>query len=679
MPPFRLAADVGGTFVDYVLLDEGSGAVTVDKELANGERLASAVLNGLERVIGPVEDLGRIVHGSTLALNTVLQESGAHVGLITTPGFRDTLTLGRGNRRDIYDLFWAPVKALVPRHRRREVGERLSSTGEVIESLDRDGLERELDLLAEYGVDTIAICFLHAHVNPVHEIEAKELVASLRPELTVTASHEVTREWREYERTSSAVINAYVMPKVAAYLDELERGLSSMSFDGDLAVMQSNGGIAPADSSRQVPARTLNSGPAGGVIGGAALAQRLGIRHLICADVGGTSFDVALIEDGRARQCHIAEHNRRPVIAPGIDIVSVGAGGGSVAWVDERGMLAVGPRSAGAMPGPACFGQGGTDLTVTDANLLLGRISADGFLGDRLDLSPDLARDAAAALGDQIGLSELEVAAGALRLVEANMAYAVRAITVEHGKDLREYVLLAYGGGGGLFAGALLRDLELLRVVCPPYAALFSAFGALFADFREDAVEIALLPASAAAIEDVRAVLDRTRDQALTRLAGHGLDAAGAQVEAAVDVRFRGQEHTLTVAVGECDDAERWLAQLDRDFRALHQEEFGHVHDDRDLEIVAFRTRATTPASPPRIEATETRRRRPAPETVREVWFSDENAFRDAGIHQRDALEPGDELAGPVVVQEWNNTIVVEPGQAATVDEYGNLIIERAR
>lgn len=652
--------------------------MVVDKEMGGTEELADAVLRGLGRIAGSASSLSRMVHGSTLALNTLLEESGARVGLITTKGFRDALALGRGNRANIYDLFWTPAVPLVPRHLRREVSERLSPLGDVIASLDRPGLEAELAVLMEYNIEALAICFLHAHVNPAHEREAVAIAQELYPELVVSSSHEITGEWREYERTSSVVVNAYVRPKLSMYFSHLEAGLERMAFQGDLAVMQSNGGIAPTEVARDVPVKTLNSGPAGGVIGGAVLANHLGIDRLVCADVGGTSFDVALIEGGVARQRHIAELNGRAVIAPGIEILSIGAGGGSVAWVDERGMLAVGPRSAGADPGPACFGRGGTELTVTDANVLLGRLAPESFLGNRLNLQPTAARDAAIRLGRSVGMSADDVAAGTLRLAETNMAYAIRQVTVERGKDPREFTLLAYGGGGGLFAGALLRELEIPNAICPPHAAVFAAYGSLFADYHEDAVEISVLPATAERLDEFLHALDRTRKRALAALERHGFRRNVAVVAAAVDARFSGQEHTLTVPLTDGNEPSV-LAALIRDFKALHKAEFGHVHEDRDVEIVAFRARATAPVPHPTLEPMRRRSTVSKPVLVRRVWFFGLEAFAETPIFKREALSAGDSFAGPAVIEEWNHTVVVEPGQSVMVDEYGNLIIQRER
>ena len=675
----RLAVDVGGTFIDYVLLDEETGEVSIDKEAAHRDAISSQLFVGYDRVTGGDTGLERFVHGSTLAINTILQEAGAKVGLITTRGFRDVLEIGRGNRPDIYDFFYRPPRTLVPRHLRREVGERMAFDGEPLEPLDLADLDGAVAALVEHGVEAIAVCFLHSYANAEHERQAKERIRQIAPDLYVTVSSDVATEWREFERTSSTVLNAYVMPIVSRYFGEVEDGLGERSFGGKLAIMQSNGGIMPAPVARDVPLRTLESGPAGGVVGASALADAIGEPNVICADVGGTSFDVALIHDGKAVERYSTEVEGRPVLAPTVDIVSVGAGGGSIAWIDERGVLRVGPESAGSRPGPACFGNGGTRPTVTDCHLVLGRLDPDRFLGSRMRLDVAAAREAIATIAEPLGISVEEAAGGVIRVAETDMGHALRLMTVERGYDPRQFAMLSYGGGGGLFAAALIHDLEIPRAVVPTAAAVFSAWGLLFADFREDASLTRVLHVTEqeqeSFVAEVRGVLDR----AVVKLGAHGIDAADAATAARADVRFVGQEHTLTVPIALHDDPARVVAALRESFAERHRAQYGQADTSRDVEVVTVRATATGRVRHPDLG------RGPAPaggpaaaRRSRPVWFSSVDAFVETAIWERPDLGRSDVVEGPAIIEEWNTTVPVAPGQRATVDGLGNVIIAKS-
>jgi N-methylhydantoinase A len=671
----RLAVDVGGTFIDYVLLDEQTGEIVVDKEPAFKDEVARQLFVGYDRTAATASaSVGRMIHGSTLAINTILQESGAPVGVITTRGFRDVLEIGRGNRVDIYDFFYDPPAALVPRRLRREVTERSGPDGDVILPLDLAELEQEAAFLVRNGVEAIAICFFHAYANPGHERQARDWLAERHPGVFVSCSHEVANEWREYERTSSVVLNAYVMPSVGRYLSDIETGLADRLFAGDFAIMQSNGGVMPPAVAKQVPLRTLESGPAGGVVGAQALAQALGEPNVICSDVGGTSFDVALVHDGSVVERYKTEVNKRPVLAPTADVISIGAGGGSIAWIDDRNALRVGPTSAGARPGPACFGFGGDRPTVTDCNLLLGRLDPDNFLGRRMTLDTAAAEAAVAGVAEQIGMSVLETAGGVIRLAETNMVYAIRQMTVERGHDPRSFVLLAYGGGGGLFASALMEDLEIPRAIVPGNSAVFSAWGLLFADYREDAWVTKVLQVTEDSREEFAGLVSSVADEAREKLAQHGIAGGGETVTARADVRFAGQEHTLIVPIRLGLDRDELAARLKEDFADRHRAQYGQADVTRDLEIVTIRATATATLPHPQL-----RRTAPGaaaePRSTREVWFTSAGGRVETAIWSREDLSPGAALEGPAVIEEWNATTLVNPGQTARIDDFENIVI----
>lgn len=670
----RLAVDVGGTFIDYVLLNEQTGEVTVDKEPAYKDEISRQLFSGYDRVT-PQGDhsVNRLIHGSTLAINTILQETGSSVGLLTTRGFRDVLEIGRGNRVDIYDFFYRPPRPLISRRLRREVRERINPAGKEVVPLSLDEVEAEAAFLLTHGVEAIAICFLHAYANPTHEQRARDWLAHRYPDLYVSCSHEVANEWREYERTSSVVMNAYVMPTTGRYFSEVETELKRRGFAGDLAIMQSNGGVMPADVAKQVPLRTLESGPAGGVVGAQALAVAVDEPNVICADVGGTSFDVALIHEGRVVERYKTEVDKRPVLAPTVDIISIGAGGGSIAWIDDRNSLRVGPRSAGARPGPACFGSGGTEPTVTDCNLLLGRLDAENFLGRRMSLDVAAAEAAVASIAEPLGIDLVSAAGGVVRLAETNMVYAIRQMTVERGQDPRRFVLLAYGGGGGLFASALIDELEVPQAIIPQNSAVFSAWGLLFADYREDAWLTKVLAINESTQSEFARLVEVLAREARCKLAQHGIDTGRAELSARADIRFVGQEHTLITPVPLGLSAAELASKLKESFAERHRAQYGQADERRDIEVVTVRATALGGVPHPNLVATEVGPSVPSPHTTRSVWFTSENATVETAIWERATLKPGDTVQGPALIEEWNSTTLVNPGQTARVDGFNSI------
>ena len=675
---YRVAVDVGGTFIDFVLLNEATGEVVIEKQPSTPAILAKEFVTGLARLPVAPADIDLLFHGATVAINAVVQERGARVGLITTRGFRDVLALGRGARPQIYNLFYAPPEALVPRYLRREVPERLLVTGEVLLPLDIDALDGELDFLLAQGVEAIAICFLHAYGNPVHEREAVAHIRTRHPSLPVTASSEVVTEWHEFERTSTTVLNAYLQPPFQRYLASLQTELQGAGYSKPLALMQSNGGVISAPRAASLPIRTLESGPAAGVIGAQALAEALGYRNVICTDVGGTTYDVALIEDGAILERTQTEVAGRPVLGPTIDIISIGAGGGSIAWIDHRGTIQVGPQSAGAYPGPACFGLGGAEPTVTDCHLVLGRLDPGAFLGARMQLDEDVARQAIAErICETTGLG-LDVAAdGIITIAETNMTHAIRTVTVERGLDPRDFILFAYGGGGGLFAAATAEELEVPKVIIPRAPANFSAWGMLMADYREDAALTKVRALDAATIHDLRTELHVLAAQTTGDLHAYGFDDAALDLLYRADLRYLGQEHTITVPldVAWIDDEDRLLTGCRERFVALHNQVYGHGSADAPLEIVTRRCRAVGRVARPAWQ--ELGQSEPSsPLSFRPVYFRQAGGYVETAIFDRETLALGQVVAGPAIIQEWTSTSLVPPGWSATVDHLGNIVLE---
>jgi N-methylhydantoinase A len=671
-----IAVDVGGTFIDIVSIDRETGEVSVEKQPSTPDRLADEVLTALERLPGTPGEIERLLHGSTVAINALLQRKGAKVGLITTRGFRDVLELARGNRPFIYDWVWVPPEPLVPRELRREVTERLGPRGEEIAPLDVAGLAREVEALVAEGVEALAVCFLHAYANPKHEREASEAIARRHPDLPVTLSSAIAAEWHEYERTSTAVINAYVRPLFETSLGSLQHRLGDAGLEGAIGVMQSNGGVMTAERALELPVRTLSSGPAGGVIGVAALARRLGHPDAICTDVGGTTYDVAIIEGGRVQERTETEIAGLPVLASTVDVTSIGAGGGSIAWVDEVGALQVGPRSAGARPGPACFGFGGDEPTVTDCHLVLGRLDPGRFLGSRMHLDVEAAERAIAhRVATPLGMRIEEAAEGVLRIVETSMANAIHSMTVERGIDPRAFALYAYGGGGGLFAVATAIELDIDTIVVPREPANFSAWGILASEYREDVSTTRVLRLDDEAMRSSVAEFGSLGAEVVERLKELGFAPDRVEVERRADLRFEGQEHTVTVQLGS-----EWgsgdAAALRAAFVARHRRLYGHGDPEAVVELVTVRCRGIVSAAEPRwpswaVTSDAIRR------SERPVFFREAGAMVPTAIYDRDSLAVDQPVLGPAIVEEWTSTTLVPPGWFGRTDPLGNLVLAR--
>ena len=672
----RLAIDVGGTFVDFVLLDENTGEVRIEKASSSG-LLEERFFEGIDSLTLDLKALQTIIHGSTLVINTIVQEKGAHIGLITTKGFRDVLELGRGNREEIYNLFYRPPPPLIERYLRLEVSERLDARGEVVTALDEAEARAAIRQLKAEGVAGIAVTFLHAYVNPAHEERMRELVKAEFPEAEVTISSEICREWREFERTSTTVLNVYTKPKLAQYLGALETELKRRKFIGTLNIMQSSGGITSLRAAQEGPIRTTVSGPAGGVIGVAALGRHLGEDNLVAADVGGTTFDVALIRDGQPLEQIEHRINRRPVLQPTIDIVSIGAGGGSVAWIDDAHGLHIGPKSVEADPGPACFGLGGTLATVTDAQLALGYLDPDYYLGERMRLKRENAEQVIRQrIADVLGMSLLDAAAGIVHLANMNMAYAIRNITIERGHDPREFSLVCYGGGGGLFAGFLLNELEAASAILPLNPATFSAWGLLNADYREDYVSTYLRSFAEVSAEQLKSELDALEAEVRSRFSDNGIAPSQTAAHFHAAMRYQGQEHTVKVPILPVDFSDD-LTSLRRRLDALHQRAYALSLPDSAAEIVNLQVSVLGITKKPVLKRLSTEPKGDARKGRRSITIREYGAGIDVEVYDREKLTAGSEIQGAAIIEEWSSTILVLPEQVASVDEFGNLIIKR--
>ena len=668
----RIGVDIGGTFTDLAALDEATGAVVNTKALSTPRALLDGVLQCVDQAGVRLADCRLVIHGTTIGINALLEGKGARTGLITTEGFRDVLEIGRGNFLRMYDVLYRRPAPLVPRGRCLEVPERLGAHGEELVPLDESAVRAAARRLLDERVESVAVVFLFSYRDPSHEQRAAEILAEMLPGVSISVSHRLTQEWREYERTSTTVVNAYLQPTVDRYLGELGEGLAGRGFAGRLLIMQSNGGAFSLEAARAKPVHTIESGPAAGAVGCASLAQALGLDRLISFDMGGTTAKCAIVDRGLVQTTDEYHVDGRPLRIPVIDIKEVSAGGGTIAWIDAGGALSLGPQSSGAAPGPVCYALGGVEPTVTDANVVLGRIDGARFLGGTMPLdAPAAARAIDERLAQRLGLGRDTAAAGVVRLADVKMALAVRSLTTERGLDPRDYALVAYGGGGPLHAVAIARELGIPRVVIPPAPSTFSAWGMLATDLRHDLVRTVLEP-----LEHTDAAWASGRFEELQREIESILPGTGVPVaHRAADLRYLGQEHAVTVPLA---DLASWT-DLHKQFDAAHERAYGYAAPDVEVQLINLRLTVVFPIERPRLSTIE-RRASGAPafatRKIHSTLLGDTLEFR---VYQRDALRAGDRLEGPLAIEEAGTTTIVDAGDTLTVEDHGCLIIEVTR
>lgn len=691
---YRLGIDIGGTFTDGVLVDEGDGAVRITKVLSTPDDQARGFMEALGRLatetgLQPAE-LRSILHATTVATNAVLERKGAPVALITTRGFRDVLEIGRQIRHELYNLQTEKPAPLVPRRLCFEVGERLDYRGAVLEPLDEESAAAAIDAAREAGAESLAICLLHAYINPEHERRVAAIARERHPTAVVSLSSAVAPEIREYWRASTVVINAYVAPVVRRYLGGLERRLAEGGYNAPVLIMQSSGGVAGAAAARERPVAMLESGPAAGVAAAAFFAELAGFADALSFDMGGTTAKAGLVLGGRPSVLPEFEAGSRmgtgatlvrgsgyPVLTPVVDLVEIGAGGGSVAWVDAGGLLRVGPRSAGADPGPACYGRGGAEPTVTDANLLLGRLSADNFLGGRLRLDVEAARAAVERVAAPLGLGVVEAAAGIVAIADAAMMQALRLVTVQRGHDPRELALVAFGGAGPLHAATLAAELGARAVVVPPGPGVASALGLLVTDLRFDASLTRLRPLAELRPDELEAdlmALEREVDAALAR---EGLPDEARRIERVAELRYLGQSWRLPVPLPERPLRAGDLEALKAAFDEAHARRYSYAVPEEPAELVALRVTAIGKLPRPRLREPEPGGPDPAAARTgaRPVYFAAAGGMLECPIYDRYALRRGNRVVGPAVVEEMDSSTVIPPGYVAEVAAAGVMIL----
>ncbi len=677
----RVGIDIGGTFTDSVGLDE-AGRLVRAKVPSTPDDFARGFLDGARSVAPEMERLALLCHGTTVGTNAVITRNGASTALVTTAGFRDTLLLRRTARAEHFDLWWQPPEPLLSRRDIFEVPERLDYTGRPLVELDEAAAAEVAARIAGEGRSAVAICFLHSFANPDHERRMKEILLEAAPDLYVSTSHEVLPEILEFERTSTTAVNAYLGPVMRDYIGRLREDLEGDGFAGELFVSSSTGGALTPETAKEMPARTIQSGPAAGVISARDLAERAGYPNVLTFDMGGTSTDVGVILGGEVRHrndTHVEWGT--PVHLPSVDLTSIGAGGGSLAWIDAAGALRSGPQSAGASPGPACYGRGGEEPTTTDAQIALGRLDPKMFLGGKMEIDPGLA---AAALRrsvvEPLGLAdEVEAAEGVIQIAINEIVQCLRAVTTYRGLDPRDFALVSFGGAGGLFAAAVAREAEIPTVLVPPYPGLMSALGLLSMDLRHEIVSPLMGMVGEIDEAELGEGFRGIAEQARQRLLEDGVEEGDYEVGFLADVRYYGTTHSLTIKIEPPAEGVSVRDRIRELFEEEHRREYGYLipAEVADVELVNLRAVAigSLQTMPDLTPASAQDGAAPEPREHRDVHWS---GWRSTPIYDREALRPGAVVEGPAIVEQADTTTAIEPGTVARIDDQGNLVITQA-
>lgn len=674
----RIGVDIGGTFTDITALDD-EGRFHIGKIPSTKHDQSIALADGVRGILGRVggtpESVDYLGHGTTVATNTLLELDGSPTALVVTRGFRDVLEIARQKRPSLYDLFADKPRVLVPRRLVLEVDERLAGDGTVLKPVRDDDVERLLDELAAVDVTAVAICFLHSYRDSSHEERVAEAIRARFPERYVTCSSEVAPEFREYERLSTTVINAFVGPRMSTYVSRLEERAREVGVRVAPKIIQSNGGIVSPDSIVRRPVTTLLSGPSAGVLGAAWVAAQSGHRDLVTFDMGGTSTDVCLVRDGRALVASERSIDGYVVRTPSANVHTVGAGGGSIARVDGAGALQVGPRSAGATPGPAAYGLGGTQATVTDANLLLGRQNPDQVIGEGLHLDLAAAERVVGEVGEGMEVGAHDASLGILRVANSHMARAVRRVSVDNGDDPRDLALVAYGGAGPLHAVEVAREVGMRTVLVPPNPGTLCALGLLVSEVRTELLRSSLIDLAGDA-SALRVVIDELRGAAEEWFEREGIPESERSTRFVLDMRYQRQNFELPVDVGDGDVRDEDLAEIQDRFHEIHRRTYGFAHPGSTVRVVNVTVVAAQPVEEPVAPLVPERRSDDAPSVVAQRTVRFEDGAFDAEIHRRELLRAGDVLEGPMVIEQEDSTTVLPPATRAVVDPFGTLIVE---
>lgn len=675
----RVATDIGGTFTDLVYVDD-NGQIGIAKSNTTPPNFEEGVLDVIKKAGVDQESLSMFIHGTTVIINALTERKGAKTGLITTKGFRDILEIARGNRPDLFNVRYKKPEPFVERHLRMEVSERLNYKGKVLSPLKREEVEECISYFKKEGVEAIAVSFMHSYVNADHERETVNIIRELWPEILVTASSDITKEWREYERTNTAVLNAYVQPAATTYIDKLDKKLREQIDIDQRYIMQSNGGTTKFDNAKEAPINMVESGPVAGIFGAAVLGELIGEKNIIAFDIGGTTAKCSLIENGEVKvstDYYIEKDNRNagyPIKAPVVDIVEIGNGGGSIAWIDNAGSLKVGPQSAGARPGPVAYGQGGTEPTTTDANLLTGRLSPKNF-----DYEVKMENVKAAIeekIGNHFGISAEEAALGIIRIANSNMLNALKLISIRKGYNPQDFTLLAFGGGGSMHAPALALELGVKKVVVPIASPVFSAWGMLMTDLRHDYIQTFIKRMNELSLTEMDDQWELIEQHALAHYEEEGMAAENVEFHRFADMRYLGQEHTVKVPVPNGKWTDEIKAAIIEEFHRLHEKNYTFKLDDSPTEIVNVHVTAFGKVPKPTIgKIVRTTTLAEAKKEEREVYY-EQHGWVTTQVYDRDLLPANEVVQGPAIVEEKAAVTVIYTGQKLHIDDYGNIIIE---
>ena len=666
---YRVSADIGGTFTDIVVEDSSKKNIKTIKVLSTPENPANAVFEGLNSNLN-IKDVNFIVHGTTVGLNAFLERKGSRVLLLMTKGISDTYTIARGDRKELYNVQYSKPGTLVPRKDVVEVEERIMWDGSIHTNLNEKDLSNIVKIIKEQNIKAVAVCYLHSYVNPQHEIQTREFLAQhIEDDVVISLSHEIAREWREYERASTAVMNSYIGPVTNNYLKSLKNQLQSSNYTNPLYIMQSNGGVIRAESALEQPVKTLLSGPVGGTIGGQALSKLINRPNLICVDMGGTSFDMSLIINGKPSVTNETEQEFIPLLIPLVDIHTIGAGGGSVAWLENEA-LRVGPRSAGANPGPACYGKGGNEPTVTDANLFLGRLGKESKLGGWMDLDLDASTRILDHLSKKLNISAVELAEGILSIINAKMADAIRTITVKEGIDPREFSLVAFGGAGSMHAVWLAEELEIKEIIVPNDPGTFSAWGMLQTDIRRDLTVNFYQNFQTLEQNKLLESYNNLKAEATELLKSENVQESNMNFSLTADMRYIGQEYYVNVNLTEPFN----LEDINKSFHETYEKQYGHSTPEGPCEFINLRLIAMG-----QIEKSGSIKSAGEDTTIveskREVIFNQKPHQTD--VFNRQKIETNKKFNGPAIIEESTATTIIPPNYNIVKDDFGNIIIAK--
>lgn len=680
----RAGVDVGGTFTDSVFLDEKSGEISIAKAPSTPQNYSKGITDSLRKISEDLSPVQFFSHGTTVGVNALIENELCEMGLITTKGFRDVLEIGRGNRSNMYDPCYKKPEPLIPRKARMEVTERISGEGKILEPLQEAEVRRALKKLEKFDIDGVVVALINSYANPAHEEKIGEIIREEYPNLYYSLSSEISREYREYERTNTAVINLGIRPVMEEYLTKLEKDLQSMGLQEQVYIMQSNGGIMSSDVAKQVPVKTIKSSLAGGIAGLLTISKKLERENLVGMDMGGTSCDIELIYDqeSHTRPSYKVEtptsgDDGYPIMTPTLDVHSIGAGGGSIAWIDEGGGLHVGPKSAGAEPGPICYGLGGEKPTITDADVVLGRLNPEYLLGGDLTIEEKLARQAYEDLGERLDLDPIEAAAGVIEIANKNMARSIRTTILRKGLDPRNFSLAAFGGAGPTHAIEIADQLQIPEIYIVNSPGNFSAWGILNTDIKHDYVQTYIKPVSKVDVSELEDQFSELIEKGKKRLMEEEIPEENREFKLSLDMRYVGQEHTINVEVPSEALNEETLKKTTEKFDEEHQKQYKHSAPEEPKEIVSLRVTTMGKVKAPELPKLKKGKKQPPEKSIkesREVYFNGE--FIETEVFNRDSLLYGNEIVGPAIIEETTSTTVIPPDILARINKFGQIRIK---